>query len=228
MKVIILAAGMGMRLNSPLPKCLTTLSNGTSIIGMQLKNLLPYVSLDDIFVVVGYKKELVMEAFPDLAYVYNFKFASSGAARSLDIALRKIKKEDVLWLNGDALFHSKIIEKVLRCDDSCMVVNRSDSLGDEEVKYLLNSDGSIRSVSKSLPKSKGEVLGINLIKADSLELIKTSLQSCTEKDFAIRCVDLAIGSGLKIFPVYIDEHFCMEVDFYEDLQVVNENLNKLI
>lgn len=228
MKVVILAAGMGMRFNSPLPKCLTVLSNGISILETQLNNLSPYVNSDDIYVVVGYKKELIMEAVPNLLYVYNPRFATTGACKSLGIALQKIDYDDVLWLNGDVLFHHQIINKLLTKDKNCMAVNKTSILGDEEVKYTLNPDGTIQSVSKSLSSALGEVLGINLIKADSLELLKSNQKLCTDGDFAIRSVDLAIKSGLIIYPVYVEDNFCMEIDFFEDYQVVNDNLDQIL
>jgi len=63
MKAVILAAGIGSRLGNPYPKPLTMLDNGCSIMQCQVKNLLRYFSIDNIYAVVGFKKELIMEAF---------------------------------------------------------------------------------------------------------------------------------------------------------------------
>ena len=57
--VIISCAGMGTRLGKNLPKCLVKISdNGLTLIETQLKQL---ENVDDIRVVVGYKKEMVIE-----------------------------------------------------------------------------------------------------------------------------------------------------------------------
>jgi len=71
MKIIILAAGIGSRLGNTLPKPLTTLKNGKSIMQMMIENLSSKFNIDDINVVVGYKKNLIMESFPSLSYIYN-------------------------------------------------------------------------------------------------------------------------------------------------------------
>ena len=68
----ILAAGMGTRLGRPLPKPLTTLSDGRTIIGQQLENIRTVLGVDsEILVVVGFKLEAIIEAVPDVAFVYN-------------------------------------------------------------------------------------------------------------------------------------------------------------
>lgn len=69
MKAIILMAGIGKRLGRSLPKCLTELPNGETILDRQLRFLRSYV--DEIIAVVGFKKEIIMEVQPDILYVYN-------------------------------------------------------------------------------------------------------------------------------------------------------------
>ena len=58
MKIIILAAGIGSRLGNPFPKPLTPLKNGKSIMKMQVENMTSRYDVDDINVVVGFKKDL--------------------------------------------------------------------------------------------------------------------------------------------------------------------------
>jgi len=57
-KIVILAAGIGSRLGNPFPKPLTPLNNGKTIMGMQIHNLRGHFSIDNIQVVVGFKKDL--------------------------------------------------------------------------------------------------------------------------------------------------------------------------
>ena|SRR5436190_1103530 len=110
MKVVILAAGIGSRLDGTQahrPKALTQLINGKSILQFQLDALSAYLSLDQVFIIVGYQKEVIMSAFPDLMYIYNPLFERENTAKSLLRALKKID-EDVLWLNGDVVFRPSI------------------------------------------------------------------------------------------------------------------------
>ena len=110
MKIVILAAGMGSRLGNPFPKPLTPLKNGKSIMEMQTENIYTYYDIDDISVVVGFKKDLIMERFPELSYIYNPFFDRTNTSKSLLKALKKLKDKSVLWFNGDVVFDAKSFE----------------------------------------------------------------------------------------------------------------------
>lgn len=222
MKTIILAAGKGLRLGSPLPKCLTKLDSGVTILEHQLQHLVKYIDINDIILTVGFKKELIMEFFPNLFYVYNNMFAATGTAKSLELALEKVKKEDVLWLNGDVVFEETIIKEVVNFDQNCMVANRMKNLGDEEVKYKTDEEGNITDVSKKISGGEGEALGINFIKVDSLELFKRNLKKCNNHDFFEKGIEFAIKDELRIKPLEIKTSYCMEIDSPEDLDRANK------
>src|SRR5690349_16560842 len=123
MKIVILAAGKGSRLGNPnLPKPLTLLTDESSILLHQLNNLTQYFSIDDIIIVIGYKKELIMEAIPNLLYIYNSHFEQENTSKSLLRAFRKIN-DDILWLNGDVVFDPKILKIILEQNNNLMIVN---------------------------------------------------------------------------------------------------------
>ena len=70
--IVILAAGMGSRLGRSLPKPLTELADGRTIMGQQHDNIAAAFGQDaSITTVVGYKLEHIIDAFPDVNYVYN-------------------------------------------------------------------------------------------------------------------------------------------------------------
>ena len=65
-QVTILAAGMGTRLARPWPKPLTPLRDGRSIMAQQMDNIRRAFGAEArVVVVVGFKLELILEAFPD-------------------------------------------------------------------------------------------------------------------------------------------------------------------
>ena len=99
MKIVILAAGIGSRLGNPFPKPLTKLNNGKSIMEMQINNITSRFDIDDINVVVGFKKDLIMERFPNLTYIYNPFFDRTNTSKSLLSALKKNKNSSILWFN---------------------------------------------------------------------------------------------------------------------------------
>jgi choline kinase len=227
MKAVILAAGIGSRLKNPYPKTLTMLRNGCSILQLQVRNLTRYIDIHDIIVVVGFKKELIMEAFPDLIFIYNDYFDTTNTAKSLLKGFQKVKNEDILWLNGDVVFDHRIIDRLLKSEFSCMAVNTSE-VNDEEVKYSVNSDGSIKEVSKKVQNPLGEALGINIVKSTDLELLKNCLKICNNNDYFEHGIELAIQQGLKIFPLDVSDLACIEIDFLEDLKKANDMIKDKI
>lgn len=220
MKVIILAAGQGNRLgHQELPKPLTPLINGKTIIGNQIDLLRHHVSLNDIMLVVGYHKEAIMEAFPDLLYVYNPSYAVENTAKSLLRALVKCK-EDVLWLNGDVVFHHSVLAAILAFPQTSMVVDQG-PVGEEEVKYRQDADGMIETVSKLVVDPQGEALGINYCSVRNLTSFRYALESCKNSDYFEQGLELCIEQGMKIKSVCVDRDLCTEVDFPEDLARAN-------
>ena len=128
MKIVILAAGIGSRLGNPFPKPLTELKNGKSIMQMQTENIASKYNIDDVNVVVGFKKDLIMERFPELSYVYNPFFDRTNTSKSLLQVIKKHKDKSILWMNGDVVFDKSIFEildKYIAKNISFVAVNTS-------------------------------------------------------------------------------------------------------
>lgn len=225
MKIVILAAGIGSRLGNPLPKPLTVLKSGKTIMQQQVDNLTSFFSIDSINFVVGFKKDLIMESFPDVSYIYNPNFDTTNTSKSLLKALKKFKDDSVLWLNGDVVFDADIFKRLVSLiekDQSFVCVNNSE-VGDEEVKYNLDSNGFINQISKVINDGKGEAVGINFISSVDIESFITRLEECNDNDYFERGLELAIEKdSLEILPIDISDYRCLEVDFKEDLDKANK------
>lgn len=223
MKIVILAAGIGSRLGNPFPKPLTPLNNGKSIMGMQIENLSRHFNIDDISVVVGFKKDLIMERFPELTYIYNPFFDQTNTSKSLLKALKKNKDKSVLWLNGDVVFDSSLLQEFvpyIEQEKSFVAVNTS-KVADEEVKYTLKN-GYIHELSKAVKNGLGEAVGINFIASKDIEKFITRLEECDDNDYFEKGLETAIEKdNLQISAVDISAFDCMEVDFKEDLEDAN-------
>jgi len=225
MKVVILAAGKGMRLSDgDLPKPLTALVNGKSILENQLGAISQMVSLDRVIVVVGYHKEAIMDRFPNLLYVYNPDFSHENTSKSLLRALNKCE-EDVMWINGDVVFHPSVLKTLLEKPRTGMVVNIG-SVGDEEVKYRQSTDGRILEVSKHIENPQGEALGINYCSASDLERFRQNLNKCAPNDYFERGLELCIEEGMAVWSVPVKSDLCAEVDFPEDLVRANRMIQQ--
>lgn len=222
-KIIILAAGIGSRLGNPFPKPLTLLKDGDSILAKQLKNIKKYFDINDVTIVVGFKKDLIMEQFPEVNYVYNPFFDRTNTSKSLLQALKKHKGKSVLWFNGDVVFDEKLLSVLLNDieqNNSFISVNTS-RVADEEVKYTLKNN-HIFELSKKVKNGLGEAVGINFISSNDLDIFISQLEKCDDNDYFEKGLEMGIAENdLKIKAIDISEFDCIEVDFKEDLQNAN-------
>lgn len=191
--------------------------------GMQIDNLTQHYTLDDINIVVGFKKDLIMERFPDVTYIYNPFFDRTNTSKSLLKVLKKNKNQSVLWLNGDVVFDVKLLEILnphIKKEQSFVAVNTS-KVGEEEVKYTLEN-GFVHELSKSVKNGLGEAVGINFIAANDSNAFIKRLEECDDNDYFERGLELSIEKdGLKVMAIDISDFNCMEVDFKEDLENAN-------
>ncbi len=226
MKIVILAAGIGSRLGNPFPKPLTPLKNGKSIMECQIDNIISKYDINNINVVVGFKKDLIMERFPDLTFVYNPFFDQTNTSKSLLKALKKYSKNGVLWFNGDVVFDVNLLDVLhpyIKDNSSFVAVNTS-KVADEEVKYTLKN-GYISELSKTVKNGLGEAVGINFISSNDIQFFINRLEECDANDYFERGLELAIEKdNIKITAVDISKYNCMEIDFIEDLENVNNML----
>jgi choline kinase len=225
-QVVILAAGMGTRLARPLPKPLTELRDGRSIMKQQIDNLkTAFGESYRVMIVVGFKLEAIIERFPEATFVYNEFFDQTNTSKSLLKALQASGDGGVLWLNGDVVFDPQVLVRVtqqIEANQSFVVVNQS-KVSDEEVKYTLDADAFIRELSKQVVGGLGEAVGINFVAGqDKAALIKRLIE-VDDQDYFERGIELAIDSdGLRFKAVDISDLYAVEIDFAEDLDRANE------
>lgn len=220
-QAVVLAAGMGTRLGRPLPKPLTALRDGRSILQQQVDNLRSQLDPElPITVVVGFKATLVMEAVPDVVFAYNENYDSTNTCKSLLRALRTSHPGGVLWLNGDVVFDPRILGVLtahLDADQSFVCVN-TESVAEEEVKYTIDDAGFIAELSKTVVGGLGEAVGINYISAADKRVLVEELERCDDQDYFERGLEVGIATrGLRVLPVDISGFTAVEVDFEEDL-----------
>ncbi|MCK4455552.1 MAG: NTP transferase domain-containing protein, partial [Thermoplasmata archaeon] len=132
MKAVILAAGEGSRLwpfTYSKPKVMIPVAN---------KPILEYVvrslvakGMDDIIMVVGYKKERIMTHFEDgrdygARIDYAVQKKQLGTAHAL-LAASKMVKGDFVVLPGDNVIDPKVVEDLLSADESpCALITESE------------------------------------------------------------------------------------------------------
>jgi choline kinase len=224
-QIVILAAGLGSRLGRSLPKALTELNDGRTIMQQQFDNIRSAFGPEArITVVVGYKFEHIVEAFPSASFVYNEQYDQTNTSKSLLRALRASSSGGVLWMNGDVVFDPEALRRAARFvrDEQSFVSVNTSKVSDEEVKYTTTAEGYIAQLSKQVVGGLGEAVGINFVaKADKAVLMR-QLAKVDAQDYFERGIELAIEqNGLLFEPVDISDLYAVEVDFAEDLERAN-------
>lgn len=225
---VILAAGMGSRLGRSLPKPLTQLADGRTILQQQVDNIRAVFGNDaTVTLVVGYKLEHVIDSQPDARYVYNERFDQSNTSKSLLRALRRSGPGGVLWMNGDVVFDSAILERMrplIAANQSFVAVNTA-SVSDEEVKYRVDTDGFITELSKTVSGGLGEAVGINYVSAAEKPALIRHLHAVDRNDYFERGIELAIAADeMRVTPVDVSDLYAVEIDFAEDLDQANVHI----
>ncbi len=224
-QTVILAAGMGSRLGRSLPKPLTELNDGRSIMQQQHDNIrAAFGAAARITTVVGYRAEAIVDAFPEVDYVYNDRYDQTNTSKSLLRALGATGRGGVLWMNGDVVFDPRVLGRaidLIERDQSFVTVNTA-KVSDEEVKYTLDADGFVKELSKTVENGIGEAVGINYISGRDKRAFMRQLGRVGDQDYFERALELAIAEdGLRLQVLDISDLYAVEVDFAEDLERAN-------
>jgi choline kinase len=243
MKAVILAAGVASRLKpltNNIPKCLLKVGE-KSILERTIDNLIKN-NISEVIVVTGFLKNMIEEFltqnYPNLnfTFIYNEKYDSTNNIYSLWLAKCELLGYEMLLMDSDIVFDSRIIGQLLSSKyNDCLALRSSEELSDEEIKCLLNDDGSIKEISKTInPKEAvGESIGIEKFSKDLVLRLFTILDRkiLDEKDVNIfyeAAFQDAMDSGAKIFPVDVENYKCMEIDTAEDFDSAVSVLNGMI
>jgi L-glutamine-phosphate cytidylyltransferase len=182
-KVIIIAAGLGSRLNKyteALPKCMLKFGNNT-LLEMQL-NIHRELGINDISVVRGHKKEKIN--YEGLNYYDNTDFKNNNILNSLFYADEKISG-NVIVSYSDILFDSHVVKRLLEshADISIVVdidwrgyyVDRKDHPIEEAEKVIFDANNQVIKIGKVLTNQDdvyGEFIGMMKLSPRGAEIIK--------------------------------------------------------
>jgi choline kinase len=167
MRGVILAAGLGTRLNggaAVIPKCLAA-PGGVPLIQRQM-SALRAAGIDEITVVVGFQADAVRAACPaGTRFIENVEFERTNSLYSLWLA-RPFLTGAFAVLNCDVLFHPRLFVDLIeaRYENALLVSHPCEGdlpFGDEEMKVRIRR-GRVVDIAKTLPADEidGENVGI--------------------------------------------------------------------
>ena len=89
---------------------------------------------------------------------------------------------------------------------------------------MLDGEGFVRELSKTVRGGLGEAVGINFVSAADRPVLLEQLAACADDDYFERGIETAIAErGLRFLPVDISAWVAVEVDFEEDLARANRH-----
>lgn len=231
MKAIILSAGQGKRLlplTADRPKCAIAV-HGQSMVEWQIDELIR-CGVEDICVALGYGAEKV-EKLLDERY-------GRGCVRTLfnpfhpvadNLAtcwvVRAEMAENFILLNGDTLFETPVLERLLDSAPHPITVttDRKGCYDDEDMKVILDGDRLVR-IGKDLPLSQvcAESIGMLLFRGEGPDLFRRGVEEALRRPGALKRWYLSVIDELAqqktVWTCCIEGLAWVEVDCPADLR----------
>lgn len=184
-KLIILAAGMGQRLQpltAEIPKCMLPLA-GRNLLEWQILSAQKVgVNEKDIVIVAGHKAETIPGGKWTIAI--NPRYAQTNMLRTLWYA-EKFFDSGIVVSYGDIVYEPEVLEKVVSCRHEIGVVvdhdwrsyweKRFESVLDDAESLKLDSDGRILEIGQKPDKVEniqGQYIGLMVFQGNGLSVLR--------------------------------------------------------
>ena len=227
-KAVILAAGEGKRLRpftETMPKVMLPIAN---------KPLLEYVfdavrksGIDEIIVVVGYKKEVIMEYFKDYTNVkitYVTQARQLGTAHAL-LQTKKYIKDSFIVLAGDNIIDPDSIAKLLK-DQSEYSLLIKEHPHPSKYGVVLVENRNIRRIVEKPKEDVGKYISTGIYKLP--RSVFTDIEQCTsEGAHALSSVIQSLVDKGKYINTILAKSW-MDIVYPWDLISVNEMMTQRI
>ncbi len=240
MQVVLLAAGMGLRLGHltrALPKALIRL-NGRPLIDYTLPRLLANKRVEEVIVVGGFEFDNLRQHLEEhyslfgdrLRLVENRQF-TRGNLYTMEAALPYLSSSFLLC-NVDHVFSEQTWSFILqeRAVPS-IFCDFLRSLAEDEMKVLLSDQKHLVNMSKTLETFDAGYVGLTYLTADRVELYREALGETAHRvgDKAVveNVLPLLASQGEAIHVVPFDKNVWYEVDTREDLAKAEAALHAL-
>lgn len=231
MKAVILAAGRGTRMpeiTKDKPKCLIELS-GKTILGRQI-DILSKNSIEKIYVVVGYKAEEIRNRITNVGNVEiieNKDYATTDNIYSLYLTNDKLKNEEFILLNGDAVFEENIIKKLISKKGFDLAPIDSGYYDLEELKIREKNGIIVEILPKTASKetSDGSTIGIFKFSCDGSKILFDELEKLVVEGVKNKWFEHALNNifqKIEMHKIDINGSKWIEIDDIGDIKKAQE------
>ena len=243
MHAIILAAGVGRRLNlsNPLPKCLLEFG-GLTLLERHCRNLVA-CGIDRLSLCVGYGAEQIASALlkvsrPATLLHYNPLYTLGSSLSLWSVRHALAGGDDVLVMDADVLYHPAILQRlVMSPAPNCFLMDCDFAPGDEPVKICMAGDRIVefrKRVADGLSYDRiGESVGF--FKFDAATALRLArliggyvADGRREQPHEEALRDLALSADVEVGVEDITGLPWLEIDFPQDLVRANNEVLPLI
>ena len=243
MHAIILAAGVGRRLNpgNSVPKCLLEFG-GLTLLERHCRNLAA-CGIDRLSLCVGYRAEQIASALlkvsrPATLLHYNPLYTLGSSLSLWSVRHALAGGDDVLVMDADVLYHPAILQRlVMSPARNCFLMDCDFAPGDEPVKICVAGDRIVefrKRVADGLSYDRiGESVGF--FKFDAATALRLArliggyvADGRREQPHEEALRDLALSADLQVGVEDITGLPWLEIDFPEDLVRANNEVLPLI
>lgn len=164
---VILAAGPGVDLDEH-PGLVSIDDEGTTPLSRTIQ-LLEKNDIEQIFIVVGFQKDKVIEQFnrPNIHFVENLEYSSTGTMHSLSKLFDSVQ-DDFLLIEGDIVYEERCIEKLIQSSASTATIVTGLSGSGDEAFVDFDSNNNLVNLSKDIRQVNRlsfEMIGLSKISA---------------------------------------------------------------
>ncbi|HBF13338.1 MAG TPA: hypothetical protein DDW49_08165 [Deltaproteobacteria bacterium] len=236
MNILILAAGMGVRLgNIDQPKSLVSLK-GKSLLVHLLDGLRSFFD-GTIYVVGGYcidQLALVTQKDSSIKLLSNTHY-SRGSILSL-LAAKEFLNDSFFLMNADHLYSPRILGKIFSLqknpENIRILCDHDRALTQDDMKVKLNAKGNVQAISKTLSDFDLGYIGCSFIPKDRLSLYwETAMEVLKTKGdkVAVESVIQALSDrGEDVCPLDVSGSYWIEVDTPEDRAKAEQTLSMVL
>jgi choline kinase len=189
MRCIILAAGESIFLDGMIKSLLINPLTGLSF----LKQACTAFASCEITVVVGHRAIEIMQAFPELNYVYNSDWAVTNNAYSLGLAL---DERPCIVISADLLLSNKLIDQIMTAPLNSILVSKKENRIPTEINCVVNNSTLIETYMGPL-RSSEDPASIGVFKLSSCNLLRLWKNRCLQHGNLFAGQTLPLGSKLE-------------------------------
>jgi L-glutamine-phosphate cytidylyltransferase len=229
MKYLILAAGMGKRLNgsrNARPKCLIEIG-GEALIERLVRQIRQYDTCPDISIVGGFKYLEVEAKVPGCSLFINPFFDITGINASIWFG-RACFDADILMINGDIVFSDRLVKDMIERRGPSYICYDSFILDSKEINIRV-CDNRVVKFGVNFKDYSGAYAGVIKFNADDAPLFGRLLHERVRKGFNeprsyyfafIR--QMINDHGVWFHPFDFGTHKWAEIDYIHDMDKARE------